>query len=156
MNKLRFSVVCLALIFLSLFSRELTITAPTEMASSYQRQYQDITQKGYLTGEEMQYLEELRESYLNSDERSDNMQQALNYKLYLGFAFALISFFGFKNLGINHLQILLVTLAVGLTSLFSTNVLEAFYYASMTLAGVIISTKHNNHMQLTPNNGSAD
>ncbi|WP_416307726.1 hypothetical protein [Neptunicella sp. SCSIO 80796] len=73
MNNLKLAVVFVFLIVLSSLSREISNPAPTDIELSYQRQYQELNQKGYLTETDIQHLDELKEQYLHSNERADKM-----------------------------------------------------------------------------------
>lgn len=156
MNNLKLAVVFVFLIVLSSLSREISKPAPTDIELSYQRQYQELYLKGYLTEADIQHLDELREQYLRSNEREDKMQRSIGYKFLWGIVLATVSFWGLKFAGANVARVAVLTSAVALTSLTTTAAFEATFYTILTLIGAVLALKHNNQIHPTPNNGAAD
>lgn len=156
MNNLKLVVVCTLLFLLSVFSREISNPAPSNIELEYKNQYQKVNEKGYLTEADLKHLDKLQEKYLNSSERKDKMQESMSYKLVLGVIMAVLTFIGLRTIHVNSLAIVSVSLVVGLTSFFVTSVLEATYYFLLTLSGAILARKHNKQIHPTPNSGAAD
>ncbi|MBU2978773.1 hypothetical protein [Alteromonas sp. C1M14] len=156
MNNLKFAVVLVFLIVLSSLSREISNPAPTDIELSYQRQYQELNQKGYLTETDIKHLDELKARYLHSNERADKMQKSIGYKFLWGIVLAAASFWGLKFAGANIARVAVLTSAVALTSLTATAVFEASIYTILTLIGAVLALKHNKQIHPTPNSGAAD
>ncbi len=156
MDNLKLVIVCSLLFLLSVFSREISNPAPSNIELEYTNQYQMVNEKGYFVEADLKHLDKLQDKYRNSSERKDKMQESISYKLLLGGIMAVLAFIGLRTIHVNSLAIASVSLVVGLTSFFVTSVLEATYYFLLTLFGAILARKNNKQIHPTPNSGSAD
>ena len=156
MNNLKLVIVCSLLFLLSVFSREISNPAPSNIELEYTNQYQMVNEKGYFVEADLKHLDKLQDKYRNSSERKDKMQESISYKLLLGGIMAVLAFIGLRTIHVNSLAIASVSLVVGLTSFFVTSVLEATYYFLLTLFGAILARKNNKQIHPTPNSGAAD
>jgi hypothetical protein len=148
MKNLQLAVVCILVALLSAFSMLISNPAPSNSELSHQRQYNEISSKGYLTEEDVVYLEKLQDTYIKSDEHATKMQNSIGYKFLLGAAMALVSFIGLRNLSNSLLPILAVTITIALTNLVFNSVLESIYYSLLTILGAILALKYNKNMNM--------
>ena len=141
-KSLTLAFTCLVLIILSLSSKEITLPNAADSGLSYQRQYKELMEKGYLGEWEFEHLEQLKRENLNSPEMNEQFKDSLSLKLYLAIVIALISYIGLKVSTVRALP--LVLCAVVIPSLFTTSMLEAVFYSFFAyLGGVLVSRKNN-------------
>jgi hypothetical protein len=147
MKNLQLAVVCVLLALLSAFSMSISNPDPLNSELSYQRQYNEISDKGFLTEEDEAYLQKLEDTYLKSDERGEKMRKSIGYKFLLGIGMAFVSYIGLRNYNSNILPLFAVTISVVLTSLVFNSVLESIYFSLLTILGAVFAIKYNKNMK---------